>query len=391
MLARQTYGDGIVAPGLRAHAGLRSPGAGFGSPRCPQRCRGHDKQPPPARRDQYGGGLGHAIALQLPATDHYHVPSSQQNGEQNSITWNSPRTGPRRALASKTAGLRYRSGADRKPYSAAIRTTRRNWTICTRPCAQRSGRPPRQIRRSGTTPGSKSKSRWVTGLVGGLAPDPPSFCALVGNVRWQPLPTQKARSAFASKGRSNLLFDESALQSCVFWPSESTDAAQHDDMAAAAFAHRADRPEQPGRYDLRERQERSFGQRGHGGLTTLRSGTAITARRVSVCVYFADWCPHASEAWLDVVVGTFTDPAPKDHVTFGCRRVRARPGRTGVLTGPGGQTAIGLSAVRCPVVCRASPRPSPRRRVLGHHGLANPGVAEQVVIQEVQVPPRGAG
>ncbi len=36
-------------------------------------------------------------------------------------------------------------------------------------------------------------------------------------------------------------------------------------------------------------------------------------------VYFADWYPHANEAWLDVVLGTFAEPEYRDHVTFGCR------------------------------------------------------------------------
>jgi hypothetical protein len=52
----------------------------------------------------------------------------------------------------------------------------------------------------------------------------------------------------------------------------------------------------------------------HQGVTglVLRGGSAYA-------VYFADWYPHVSEAWLDVVLGTFTEPAPEDHVTFGCR------------------------------------------------------------------------
>jgi len=36
-------------------------------------------------------------------------------------------------------------------------------------------------------------------------------------------------------------------------------------------------------------------------------------------VYFADWYPHASEAWLDVVLGAFIEPEYPDQVTFGCR------------------------------------------------------------------------
>ena len=52
----------------------------------------------------------------------------------------------------------------------------------------------------------------------------------------------------------------------------------------------------------------------HEGVTgfVLCGGSAYA-------VYFADWYPHAGEAWLDIVLGTFADPEYPDQVTFGCR------------------------------------------------------------------------
>lgn len=36
-------------------------------------------------------------------------------------------------------------------------------------------------------------------------------------------------------------------------------------------------------------------------------------------VYYADWHPHAREAFVDVVLGTWEEPDYPDQVTFGCR------------------------------------------------------------------------
>lgn len=44
----------------------------------------------------------------------------------------------------------------------------------------------------------------------------------------------------------------------------------------------------------------------------LQDGTAYA-------VYFADWHPRRSEAYIDVTFGSFEAPGYADHVTFGCR------------------------------------------------------------------------
>jgi hypothetical protein len=36
-------------------------------------------------------------------------------------------------------------------------------------------------------------------------------------------------------------------------------------------------------------------------------------------VYFADWYPHAHEAWIDVILGPWERPDYPNQVTFGCR------------------------------------------------------------------------
>ena len=42
--------------------------------------------------------------------------------------------------------------------------------------------------------------------------------------------------------------------------------------------------------------------------------------RDAYAVYFANWYPHTQEAYIDVVLGTFTEHATgDDRVTFGCR------------------------------------------------------------------------
>lgn len=64
----------------------------------------------------------------------------------------------------------------------------------------------------------------------------------------------------------------------------------------------------------RRRIECSSCSQEHEGVTgfVLLGGSAYA-------VYFADWYPHAGEAWLDVVLGTFAEPGYADQVTFGCR------------------------------------------------------------------------
>jgi hypothetical protein len=36
-------------------------------------------------------------------------------------------------------------------------------------------------------------------------------------------------------------------------------------------------------------------------------------------IYFAEWHPDASEAYVDVILGSFAEPDYMDNVTFGCR------------------------------------------------------------------------
>ena len=36
-------------------------------------------------------------------------------------------------------------------------------------------------------------------------------------------------------------------------------------------------------------------------------------------VFYADWYPHSSEAYIDVILGTWGDDDYRDQVTFGCR------------------------------------------------------------------------
>jgi hypothetical protein len=52
----------------------------------------------------------------------------------------------------------------------------------------------------------------------------------------------------------------------------------------------------------------------HDGVTgyVLNSGDAYA-------IYFADWYPHDSEAWVEVVLGSFDEPQYADDVTIGCR------------------------------------------------------------------------
>ena len=44
----------------------------------------------------------------------------------------------------------------------------------------------------------------------------------------------------------------------------------------------------------------------------LRDGAAYAA-------YWASWYPHEDEAWVDAVLGSWTEPDFPDNVTFGCR------------------------------------------------------------------------
>jgi len=52
----------------------------------------------------------------------------------------------------------------------------------------------------------------------------------------------------------------------------------------------------------------------HDGVTgyVLNHGAAYA-------VYFADWYPHDSAAWVEVILGSFTAPDYADDVTIGCR------------------------------------------------------------------------
>jgi hypothetical protein len=52
----------------------------------------------------------------------------------------------------------------------------------------------------------------------------------------------------------------------------------------------------------------------HDGDTgfVLNRGQAFAA-------YYADWYPHSSEAWVEVILGSFDGPAYSDDVTIGCR------------------------------------------------------------------------
>jgi hypothetical protein len=52
----------------------------------------------------------------------------------------------------------------------------------------------------------------------------------------------------------------------------------------------------------------------HDGVTgyVLNSGDAYG-------IYFADWYPHVSEAWVEVILGSFQSPDYADDVTIGCR------------------------------------------------------------------------
>ena len=52
----------------------------------------------------------------------------------------------------------------------------------------------------------------------------------------------------------------------------------------------------------------------HEGVTgfVLKDGDAFA-------VYYADWYPHANEAYVEVVLGSFEDPEYADNVTLGCR------------------------------------------------------------------------
>ncbi len=35
--------------------------------------------------------------------------------------------------------------------------------------------------------------------------------------------------------------------------------------------------------------------------------------------YWANWYPHAGEAWVDMAMASWLEPEYRDHVTFGCR------------------------------------------------------------------------
>jgi hypothetical protein len=54
-------------------------------------------------------------------------------------------------------------------------------------------------------------------------------------------------------------------------------------------------------------------------------------------VYFADWHALPGEAYVDVILGSFEEPAYADHVTFGCRighvESQAEPACSLVLAG----------------------------------------------------------
>jgi hypothetical protein len=52
----------------------------------------------------------------------------------------------------------------------------------------------------------------------------------------------------------------------------------------------------------------------HDGVTgyVLNKGDAYA-------IYFADWYPHDNAAWVEVILGSFTEPDYADDVTIGCR------------------------------------------------------------------------
>ena len=52
----------------------------------------------------------------------------------------------------------------------------------------------------------------------------------------------------------------------------------------------------------------------HDGVTGY-----VLNRGAAYAVYFADWYPHDSTAWVEVILGSFTAPDYADDVTVGCR------------------------------------------------------------------------
>lgn len=95
----------------------------------------------------------------------------------------------------------------------------------------------------------------------------------------------------------------------------------------------------------------------HEGVTgfVLRDQSAYA-------VYFADWYPHASQAWLDVVPRTFAEHEPAGHVTFG-RRIGHIPGQEepacSLAQAAARRSGPALSGARLsPEQARGHPRPS---------------------------------
>ena len=45
----------------------------------------------------------------------------------------------------------------------------------------------------------------------------------------------------------------------------------------------------------------------------------VLDRGDAFALFYADWYPHADEAWVEIILGSFEEPDYADDVTMGCR------------------------------------------------------------------------
>ena len=67
-----------------------------------------------------------------------------------------------------------------------------------------------------------------------------------------------------------------------------------------------------------ESKDREFTCPDCGETHEGRTGFVLNAGN-AYAIYFADWYPHTSEAWVEVILGSFEEPKYADDITIGCR------------------------------------------------------------------------
>jgi hypothetical protein len=101
------------------------------------------------------------------------------------------------------------------------------------------------------------------------------------------------------------------------------------------------------RYQLTERQSRTF-ECAHCHRQVRRimqNVTRLDGSTFGVCFASLHDEPAVKDAWIDVILGTFGDGAPEDHVTFGCRIVPGSASRPPVISAVDAAAAFGYRPI----------------------------------------------